>query len=263
MSKRAGTAAGGPPNAPLPPPEGAAQVATEVATEVATDVGTDAGYSPPRFAPVRESVPAARSRVLDVLISAFVILNLITVLRSNRPSWAARAVESAVGDSLGPYALYRLNYTGWLVDRYAHLTGLNNRWEMFSHQSRFNWWYGIQAVGPGGIGHDLDLPGIGQRSFAQRWLFDFREAKYHLNLYGNEDLRQRYARYLCRNRREPGGAEIVGVGFLLHHQDLLYPEEARARGTHLEPDIHTQLLNEFSCGTGASLPPVVEPASKE
>jgi len=118
---------------------------------------------------------------------------------------------------------------------------------MFSHQSRFNWWYGVQALSASGSVQDLNVPGVGERTFGQRALFDFREAKYHLNLYGDEDLRQRYGRYLCREVARAGGEPVHSIRFLLHHQDLLYPEEARRRGTHLEPEIFTRTLNEFSC----------------
>ncbi len=200
---------------------------------------------PPRRAP--RGGAALRSRAFNVAISAFVVLNVVAVLRSNRPSWAGRAIEQAVGESIGPYALYRTRYAAWLVDRYAHLSGLNNRWQMFSHQSRFNWWYGVKALTAAGRAVELDLPGLGQRRFAQRWLFDFREAKYHLNLYGNEDLRQRYARHVCRQWPAIGGDPVLGIRFQLHHQDLLDPAQARARGTHLDPEISTSTMNEFSC----------------
>jgi hypothetical protein len=186
-----------------------------------------------------------RRAAINALISAFVVLNLVAILRSNRPSWAGRPIERTVDGAMGPYALYRLRYSAWLIDRYAHLAGLNNRWEMFSHQSRFNWWYGVQAISNGGS-EDLNLPNVGERTFAQRLLFDFREAKYHLNLYGNEELRHRYARRVCREIQQRG-QPVESIRFVLHSQALLYPEEARRRGTHVEPEIDTRTLDEFSC----------------
>jgi hypothetical protein len=87
----------------------------------------------------------------------------------------------------------------------------------------------------------------GNRTFAERSFFDFREAKYHLNLYGSEDLRDRYARYLCRQYPAVGGHEVRAIRFLLHHQQLLSPSEARIRGTHLDPNVYTDPLNEVSC----------------
>jgi hypothetical protein len=184
------------------------------------------------------------------LISLFVVMNILAILRSNRPSWAGHAVESTAESAFGPLAVYRLRYTGWLIDRYAHLSGLNNRWEMFSHQSRFNWWYGIQGVTPDGTVVELNLPLVGERTFAERNFFDFREAKYHLNLYPNPDLRHRYGRYLCRalaRVRVPDHGRVQQIRFLLHHQNLLSPEEARARGTHIEPNVYSRSLDEVSC----------------
>ena len=212
-------------------------------------------HEPARLDPSRDTASEpARSRlwglVVKTLVSCFVILNVLAILRSNRPVWAGRVVEAAVDDAFGPHALYRTRYAGWMLDRYAHLSGLNNRWVMFSHQSRFNWWYGVQAIGPDNVAADLNLPLIGERSMSQQILFDFREAKYHLNLYSSLDLRTRYARYLCRQLPVTTGTyglQVQAIRFLLHHQELLYPAQARERGTHLEPDIYTRTLNEVTC----------------
>ncbi len=201
------------------------------------------------------SAASTRRRLIGkTLISLFAVLNVAAVLRSNRASvvtsWASRALESTADDTLGPSAGYRLRYTGWLIDRWAHLSGLNNRWEMFSHQSRFNWWYGVQALTPDETVVELDLPLLGQRTFAQRVLWDFREAKYHLNLYADPQLRARYGRYLCRrleHSRIPDHGKVQTIRFQLHHQLLRTPEEARARGTHLDPNIYTRTLDEVSC----------------
>jgi hypothetical protein len=197
------------------------------------------------------SAAVRRRRIIGkIAISLFVVLNLLAIARSNRPSWAGRAVDSAVDDTFGPFALYRLHYAGWLVDRWAHLSGLNNRWEMFSHQSRFNWWYGVQAITPDGTTVELDLPLLGQRTFAQRVFFDFREAKYHLNLYPDGELRARYGRYLCRrldHTRVPDHGKVRTIRFQLHHQMLRTPDEARARGGHLDPNVYTRTLDEVSC----------------
>jgi hypothetical protein len=185
--------------------------------------------------------------VRNVLISLFVVLNLAAVLHANRPSWASKSADAALDTVFGPSGAYRSRLAGWLLSRYEHLSGLNNRWEMFSHQSRFNWWYGIQAVTSDGTAFDLDVPLQGNRTVAQRTLFDFREAKYHLNLYGNVDLRNRYGRYLCRQFPSALGMEVRSVRFLLRHQMLLPPQEARIRGTHLDPNVYTRPLSETSC----------------
>jgi hypothetical protein len=219
---------------------------------MSSDLPTSPAPSPPLIAdgPTAAARPR-RLRLLNVVISLFVVLNLLAVLRSNRPSWAGRAVDGALEETLGPYAAYRTRYVGWLLDRYAHLAGLNNRWEMFSHQSRFNWWYGIEAVTGPDTATELNVPLLGdRRTVMQRVLFDFREAKFHLNLYGSRDLRARYGRFLCRQLRDASAGqapEVQGIRFLLYHQDLLDPAEAREQGTHLDPNIYHQTLNQVSC----------------
>jgi hypothetical protein len=198
--------------------------------------------------PARPRVPPElRRRVLKVLISLFCVLNVATVLYANRPSWATSAVDGALDRHLSPWQAYRVRLLGWMSSRYAHLSGLDNRWQMFGRQSRFNWWFRIVAIAPDGAVNDLPLPLQSERTFLQANFFDFREAKYHLNLYADEDLRTRYARYLCRRFPVVNGATTASIRIFLHHQQLVDRATARARGTHLEPHSYARVLQEVSC----------------
>src|SRR5258707_6027873 len=77
-------------------------------------------------------------------ISAFIVLNLGTVLFMNRPEPVMRVSDDFL-DKLSPQGAYRLSYAGWLLAEYAHKSGLDNRLQMFGRQSRFNWWFLIKA----------------------------------------------------------------------------------------------------------------------
>ena len=105
-------------------------------------------------------------------LSAFIILNIFTVLFMNRPEW--------------------------LIMHYAHLVGLDNRWIMFSRLPRFNWWYVFKAKYSDGTEVVLPLPRQSNRALLERY-FDFREAKFHLNIYNNPSAREAYANQYCIN----------------------------------------------------------------
>ena len=100
---------------------------------------------------------------------------------------------------------------------------------MFSSQPRFNWWFGIEAVTADGA-FELPVPLQGDRTLAQRSLFDFREAKFHLNLYSSESLRDRYARYLCRQFPIVNGQGVRAVSsFIIRNCSLRKKPKAEER----------------------------------
>ncbi len=184
---------------------------------------------------------------MTMLIPAFNLQNIAAVFRTNQPPWPMTRVEQLERANLSPEPAYRVDYAGWMLARYAHLAGLDNRWEMFSTQSRFNWWFEIQALTDGGPAVTLNLPRQGERTFPQRTFFDFREAKYHLNLYGGDELRERYGRYLCRENTTVEGRTVQAIRFIRHVQNLRTRAEAHALGSHLEPRIDSQALQTVPC----------------
>ena len=188
-----------------------------------------------------------RSTVQHGLISMFILLNVATVFFMNRPLWLSQRASHLLSTSLSPMGAYRVRFCGWLMMWYAHVTGLDNRWQMFSHNSRFNWWYVINARYADSTTVVLPLPRQSPRTFWQRTLFDHKEAKFHLNIYGDPSARERYARYLCRQYPVHEGSPITGIIWELHHQMILNPKEAAVRGTHLEPNSYGRVLNTFPC----------------
>jgi hypothetical protein len=130
---------------------------------------------------------------------------------------------------------------GWAVRRYAHLSGLDARWQMFGLLPRFDWRFEIKSR-KAGREELLPLPLQSGRTSAESLFFDFKEAKFHLNLYPDRELRRAYAASLCRRY---GSETIV---FELHHRLLNAPAEARARRGHRDGPYYGRVLDEFSCG---------------
>lgn len=180
-----------------------------------------------------------------LIVSLFCLLNILAVLVMNQPDAFETAKTELFAARLSPTATYRVRYAEWLVKRYAHLAGLDNRWTMFSTVHRFDWWYVIKAIR--GAGPEvLPLPRQSERSFLQRHLFDHKEAKIDLNLYGRPEWRRAYGRYLCR-QLAAGGDPAAFVMFELRYQALLERAQAEALGRHLEPSEHSQVLDAVVC----------------
>jgi hypothetical protein len=181
------------------------------------------------------------------LIVAFMALCFGAIAFANRPPSMADAVDRRLDESLSPRAAWRVRYAGWLLQRCAHLAGLDNRWEMFGRQSRFNWRYEI--VGRYGAGGEwvLPLPRQSERTLAQYLLLDFKEPKLALNLYADPARRERWAQYLCRRFPLRGGHRMEDVVIDLRWRELRSRVEASATGTSLAPEAHVQPLDVFPC----------------
>lgn len=182
-------------------------------------------------------------------LSVFIIVNLGSVVFMNRPPVLDQAAGRVVDESHSPQLVYRMRWLGWLIHRYANLVGLDNRWQMFSHNSRFEWWYVIEARLADDTTVVLPLPRQSSRTFWQRALFDFREAKFHLNVYSSQRARSAYADYLCRRFPEQGEQSVRAIVWQLHHRRILEPGEAQVRRTHLDDQSFGRVLDVFSCAS--------------
>jgi hypothetical protein len=184
-------------------------------------------------------------RVRLSLLSAFIILNIGTVLFMNIPPDFGETLSRTIDERLPWNAALGLHYCGWRIGQYAHLVGLDNRWTMFAHNSHFNWWYVVKAQYADSTVVALPLAGQGPRTFWQRNLFDFREAKISLNLYQNILPRKAYAFYLRREYPTHGDSPIVSITWELNNQSILDSIDSGLRGSHMDPTITTRLLNRF------------------
>lgn len=180
-----------------------------------------------------------------LLISAFVVLNVFTVLYMNRPKWLVRTQADAVAACPPPVAAV-LRQGDYLDRDYAHASGLDPTWQMFGALSRFDWWYVIKAEYADGQTVLLPLPLQSERTFWEARFADFKEAKFHLNMYNDRPTRQAYALYLARVYHDHDGAPIRAIVWELHYQGFLPQEEARRLGTHLEPESHSLVLDTFT-----------------
>jgi hypothetical protein len=132
----------------------------------------------------------------------------------------------------------------------AHCLGLSGKWQMYGGQSRFNWSYvitGVYVDSESGESTEnvLPLPRQSQRSFVEENLLDFKEAKFLLNIYGDEKARETYARYLSRQFPSNDGKRISKIRFTLATQQILPPIIAVREQRLLEPRVEEMLINEF------------------
>jgi hypothetical protein len=181
------------------------------------------------------------------VIALFVVLCFGTIAFANRPEELALAVDRRLDQSLSPLGAWRVRYASWLVQRYAHLVGLDNRWEMFGRQSRFNWHYVLRGRYGDAGEHALPLPLQTGRTSFEDLVLDFKEPKFHLNLYPDQPRRERYAQYLCRRFPSRGGRRIDAIVFEIRWQELRSRAEASASGEHLAAIEYSRPLDVFPC----------------
>lgn len=187
----------------------------------------------------------------NAILSAFIVLNLATVGYMNLPDVLCNKLDKAMDDTLAPNAAYQVRLVSWRWQQYAYFTGLDNKWQMFGFQSRFNWWYDIRAVYSDGTQEKqvlLPLPNQSARTIGERLLFDFKERKFELNIYLNEPARESYSRYLARQYPESDGLPIQSIRWHLAYQNILPPDQAVAAKRLHDPHCYVQLLNDFDVG---------------
>lgn len=178
------------------------------------------------------------------------MLNIFTVLYTNRPVNLVNPVFQRLSHSFSPQTAYQFRLGAWLIERYAYLAGLDNRWVMFSWHNRFNWWNVITAQYGKGPAESkrivLPLAFQSPRTFWQQ-LQDFKEAKFHLNIYNDPIGREAYSRYLCRQYPVHDDQPVEAITFERHYQIILEPAQARLYKTHLHPTKASYILNTFPC----------------
>jgi len=183
-----------------------------------------------------------------LLISCFIVLNLSTVAWVNLPEPLTDDESKWIDHYLNPMAAYRLRYSAWRWQQYAHYAGLDNRWQMFGRQSRFNWWYDIRAIYSDGVNESsvlLPLPNQSARNLAEKFLFDLKERKFELNIYRNPLAREAYSRYLARQFPLHNGLPIQSIRWHLGTQRILPPVEAMEKHQLHDERTGIRFLNDF------------------
>jgi hypothetical protein len=182
------------------------------------------------------------------LVSCFIVLNFTTVAYVNQPEVTKTATKEWSRQHLTRYQDYSVRKSIWYLSYYGHLLGLDNRWQMFGRQSRFNWWFIVRGEYGQGDAAQLKLLPIPQqttRSLLQRLVFDLKENKILLNLYSRPFGRECYSRYLARQTPEYAGVPIRAVQWELAHQKIRSPEEAIQLRKLRYDHVHVRTLNRF------------------
>lgn len=153
-------------------------------------------------------------------------------------------------DEVDPDIGYQCRYADWVIRYSAYCIGLNGKWQMYGGQSRFNWAYNITGIYVDPESQEsteqvLPLPRQSQRSTLQEKFLDFKEAKFLLNIYGDELARETYARYLARQHPTQDGKPISKIRYTLVTQQIPPPLIAVREQRLLEPQTESMLINEF------------------
>ena len=194
------------------------------------------------------SKPVVRLR--KFFISLFILANLWVMIATNASLALPTIAPSVYSPDRDETIIYRASWyigrTDWWLNHLGWIVGLKNYWRMFSPVDRFNWYMVFSAVHVDGEETKLPLANQIKRNFWQRNFTDFREAKFHLNIYNAATAQKYYAQYLCRKYQNQGNP-ISAIKIELKSQNILSPDQAKMRGVYLEPRIDSREWGRFEC----------------
>jgi hypothetical protein len=179
-----------------------------------------------------------------LLLSAFIVLNLGTVLFMNRPKGLIESADRPPRDQPNPTASL-LVIASALDQMYAHVTGLDNVWSLYAMVARGDTWHRITAEYADGTAVLLPLPLQSERTFWQRHVVDFKEVILQSSHFLNPAAREEYTDYLRRQYPTHNGAPIRAIIWEIRWQYFLPPDDPRAQGSHLAPEVHTRTLGVY------------------
>lgn len=161
------------------------------------------------------------SRIKKSFISLFIVVTLLLQLKANLGLAFPYGINSltASDSKLG----YRISTFDWALSQFGWLAGLSTRWRMFSPPPHSNWFYSVWAIDSHGEQSWVPLYGQGERNFFERNFFDFREVKYHLNIYNKPEALYLLAQHLCRNLQN-SGKDVSSIRVTLVSQQTLPPD---------------------------------------
>jgi hypothetical protein len=179
-----------------------------------------------------------------LLLSAFIVLNLGTVLFMNRPRWLSESTDRLIRDLPSPAASF-LIIASVLNQMYAHLTGLDSVWSMYTDVPRGDTWHRITAEYADGTTVLVPEPLQSERTLWQRHIVDFKEVILQSSQYRSPAAREEYADYLRRQYPTHNGSPVRAIIWKIHWQNYLPPDDPRACGSHLVPEVHTHTLGVY------------------
>ncbi|MCB0343955.1 MAG: hypothetical protein KDD66_02510 [Bdellovibrionales bacterium] len=186
------------------------------------------------------------SKLRKGLISLFIVFVLGMQVRANvlPPLVNASAVvtsgSAATPRTANPTSAFdaRWRYVVWQLDRLSWFLGLATHWRMFAPPPKSHWYYSVWAVMEDGSQKWIQLENQGERSWPQRQFFDFREVKFHLNIYNREEPLNAFAQHLCRKQTNKGW-KLRSVRIAMISRPVLSPREAFRQGKYYGPETVT------------------------
>lgn len=119
---------------------------------------------------------------------------------------------------------YQLSRIDWRLSQLSWFAGLSTKWRMFAPPPMSNWYYSVWSINSRGEQNWVPLYGQGERNFFQRNFFDFREVKYHLNIYNKPEALSKLAAHLCLNLRA-ANQDIQAIRITLVSRQTLPPDD--------------------------------------
>jgi hypothetical protein len=195
-----------------------------------------------------DALAPPRLTLRKLALTGFIILNLFTLVLVHTPVWVTVRLDSWAARALSPMTAWRLGYAAWYIRRYAYAVGLDNRWEMFSYVYRTERRFVIQAQYKDGTADLLPLPLQGNRTLWQAVFADFREFKFHLNLYRDRAALDAYLSWLVRTFSNYKDRVVDAITIEIEERPFHpTPQEAAEHGTHYSGPIRRAPFARVAC----------------
>ena len=187
-------------------------------------------------------------QIKTFFVSLFIIFNLLTLLYYGTPQRFKKLINRTYKTIFNIPKDSNKRFPPFIIfERYAQITGLNNRWGMFASLERENWWLIIKARYKNNKTVILPLPKQSKRTFSQKYVFDFKEAQFRTRIYNNKTKQERFAEFLCRKFSKHNDSLIESIIFDRYEQKVFELKEANKLGDFLEPNIKHIGQNIFKC----------------
>jgi hypothetical protein len=180
------------------------------------------------------------------LILLFCIADLAAASYANVPARLSAAAARASERWLGPESAQRLSTAGWALGRFAHLTGLGTRWQLFGPLPATDYAIVLHARWPEGRETRLDRPPW-RRPGLLAPIVEHKQSKIESNLMNRPFVRAPYGRYVCRWLAAREGRAPASVSFTLEHRPILPRAQAARYGVARGAPLPAVALETVEC----------------
>ena len=199
--------------------------------------------------PIKAYSVKVKNISIKILISLFIIFNLFCVILNNTERfWLNSYTQYIANNNNHSSLIYTIDYRIWQLRVYSYVAGLNSRWSMFGKQSRLNWKPHVQAYYKGNQVITLPIPlHSSQRNFFEKYVIDFKQAKFQNSLYGEKYVRKAYANYLCERYPLHDSQHIKSIQYSITWKNIKSLQDAIETKVHYETGIHKDIWETFLC----------------